>query len=124
MPEFVLADTSIWITHFREGRKHFIELLEQSLIACHPYIIGELACGNLKNRTEIIKLLEALPTVNVLEHNEVMDFIERRELMGIGIGYVDVHLLGSSLLSDVQIWTFDTSLIKAATALNISYSEK
>ena len=124
MPRLVLADTSIWITHFRVGQNHFIELLEQGLISCHPYIIGELACGSLKNRTEIIKLLEALPTVNVLEHSEVMDFLDSRKLMSIGIGYVDVHLLGASLLSDTPIWTFDRSLVKAAKSLNINYNAK
>ncbi len=121
MPELVLADTSIWVTHFREGQKNLSQLLEQGLVACHQYIIGELACGSLKNRGEIIQLLEALPTVDVLEHTEVMDFIESRSLMSIGIGHVDIHLLGSSLLSNIPLWTFDKSLLKAAKSLNIAY---
>jgi hypothetical protein len=124
MSELVLADTSIWVKHLREGQKHLIWLLEQGLIACHPYIIGELACGSLKNRAEIVKLLEALPTVTILEHSEVMEFIESRKLMSIGVGYVDIHLLGSSLLSDIPLWTFDKSLINAAKALNVGYSAK
>lgn len=122
MSDLVLADTSIWITHFREGQKHLVDLLEQGLVACHPHIVGELACGSLKNRNEIIQLLEALPMANVLEHVEIMEFIESRKLMSIGIGYVDVHLLGSSLLSNTPLWTRDKSLIKAATSLNICYS--
>ena len=122
MPELVLADTSIWITHFREGQKSLSQLLEQGLVACHPYIIGELACDSLKNRGEIIQLIEALPTVDVLEHAEVMEFIESRNLMSIGIGYVDIHLLGSSLLSNTPLWTFDKSLVKAAKSLKISYT--
>ena len=124
MSEIVLADTSIWIKHFREGNKQFTELLEQGLIACHPYIVGELACGSLKNRSEIIGLLEALPMAVVLEHSEVMELIEKQKLMSIGIGYIDTHLLGSSLLSDFQLWTFDKSLQKAAKAMNIAFSSK
>ncbi len=121
MPDLVLADTSVWVTHFREGLKHFVQLLEQGLVACHPYIIGELACRSLKNRGEIIQLLEALPMVDVLEHSEVMEFIETRKLMSIGIGYVDVHLLGSSLLSSIPLWTYDKSLVKATDLLNTGY---
>ena len=121
MPDLVLADTSVWITHFRDGLKHFVQLLEQGFVACHPYIIGELACGSLNNRDEIIQLLEALPTVDVLEHSEVMEFIETRTLMSIGIGYVDVHLLGSSLLSGIPLWTYDRSLVNAADLLNTGY---
>lgn len=123
MSDLILADTSIWVTHFKEGQKELINLLEQGLIACHPYIVGELACGSLKNRNEIIQLLEALPTVDVLEHVEIMEFIESRKLMSIGIGYVDVHLLGSSLLSNTPLWTRDKSLIKAAMLLNVCYSK-
>ena len=121
MPELVLVDTSIWITHLREGEKNLIRLLEQGHVACHPFIIGELACGNLKNRTEIIQLLGALPKVDILEHNEVMDFIESRKLMSIGIGYVDVHLLGSALVSETPLWTLDKALREIADQLSIEY---
>jgi len=121
MPELVLVDTSIWITHLREGEEHLIHLLEQGIVACHPFITGELACGSLRNRREIMQLLEALPMVDVLEHSEVMEFIESRKLMSKGIGYVDTHLLGSSLLSNTFLWTFDKSLKDAAKRLNIDY---
>ncbi len=124
MHELVLADTSIWIKHFREGQTHLVSLLEQGFIACHPFIIGELACGSLKNRSEIINLLTALPKVKVLEHSEVMEFIETQKLMSLGIGYVDTHLLGSSLLSDTPLWTLDKSLVKAAKSLNTNYDIK
>ena len=121
MPDLILVDTSVWIKHFREGQNHLVSLLEQGFIACHPFIIGELACGSLKNRAEIINLLEALPKVKVLEHAEVMEFIETQKLMSLGIGYVDTHLLGSSLLSDTPLWTFDKSLVKAAKTFSIGY---
>ncbi|OQY00957.1 MAG: VapC toxin family PIN domain ribonuclease [Desulfobacteraceae bacterium 4572_130] len=120
----VLADTCVWVKHFRKGQKHLIQLLEQGFVVCHPFIIGELACGGLKNRSEIIQLLEALPKVDVLEHAEIMEFIETRKLMSIGIGYVDIHLLGSSLLSSTPLWTFDKSLAKAANLQNIDYNIK
>ena len=124
MSELVLADTSIWIKHLREGEEHLIQLLEKGFIACHPFIVGELACGSLKNRREIIQLLEALPTIDVLEHAEVMEFIKSRKLMSIGIGYVDTHLLGSSLLSNIPLWTLDKALKKAANLLNTEYHTK
>ncbi len=124
MFDSILADTSVWVTHLREGENHFIELLDHGMIVCHPFIIGELACGSLKNRKEIIRLLEALPTVDVLDHLEVMVFIESRNLMGKGIGYIDAHLLGSSLISNTPLWTLDKSLKKAAKLLYIEYEVK
>ncbi len=121
MPELILADTSVWVIHFRKGENHLIQLLELGFVACHPFIIGELACGSLKNRKEIIQLLEALPIVPTLEHQEVMSFIESRKIMGKGIGYVDTHLLGSSIISNIPLWTLDKSLEKVATSLGTGY---
>jgi predicted nucleic acid-binding protein len=121
MPNLVLADTSIWVTHFRKSENHLIQLLELGFVACHPFIIGELACGSIKNRHEIIQLLEALPNVPVLEHQEVMSFIESRKIMSKGIGYVDTHLLGSSILAGIPIWTLDKSLAKVSSTLEIEY---
>ena len=121
MTDLVLADTSVWIAHLREGEKHLSDLLEQGSVACHPFIIGELACGNLKNRREILQLLEALTRVDILEHSEVMMFLDSHKLMGIGIGYVDVHLLGSSFLSNTPLWTFDKPLSKAAELLKVDH---
>ena len=118
MPNLVL------VRHFREGQKHLIELLELGFVACHPFIIGELACGSLKNRKEIIQLLESLPMVDILEHSEIMTFIESQALMNQGIGYIDIHLLGSSILSNVPLWTFDKSLDKAAISLNTEYTQR
>ena len=124
MPELVLADTSICVTHLRKGENHLIQLLELGFVACHPFIIGELACGSLKNREEIIQLLEALPQVSVLEHSEVMSFIETRKIMSKGIGYVDIHLLGSAVLSGIPLWTFDKSIKKISALLGTEYINK
>ncbi len=124
MSDLVLADTSVWITHLRKGEKNLTQLLELGFVACHPFIIGELACGSLKNRHEIIQLLEALPIVEVLEHHEVMTFIESQSLMSQSIGYIDTHLLGSALLSNARLWTLDKSLKKSANRLDIGHSIK
>jgi len=121
MPDFILVDTSVWINHLRESNKTLIRLLEQGLVACHPFIIGELACGGIKNRYEIINLLNDLPSTDILDHSEIMEFIEYRNIMNKGIGYVDVHLLGSALVSTTPLWTFDKALRKIANQLSIAY---
>jgi predicted nucleic acid-binding protein len=121
VPDFVLVDTSVWVKHLREGDHHLAELLEQGNVVCHPFIIGELACGGIKKRNEILGLLNDLPSTDLLDHSEVMEFIESRQIMNKGIGYIDVHLLGSGLVSEAPLWTFDKALQKAAGLLSIRY---
>lgn len=118
----VLVDTSVWVIHLREGDDRMAGLLNEGLVCCHPFVIGELACGNLKNRSEILSLLQALPSTETANHEEILAFIENNGLMGKGLGYVDVHLLGSALLSDVALWTADRRLGKAASELGVCYS--
>ncbi len=117
----VLVDTSIWINHFRSKNNHLENLLNDTKVVCHPLVIGELACGNLKKREEILTLLEALPMAPEVEHDEALEFIEANKLMGKGIGLVDILLLASSRLADLPIWTNDNKLGKAADSLKISY---
>jgi predicted nucleic acid-binding protein len=117
----VLVDTSVWVSHFQEGNPQLEALLMKGRVVCHPFIIGELACGNLKNRKEILSLLEALPAATTADHKEVLYFIEQHQLMGIGLGYVDVHLLASAHLSRILFWTRDKKLREAAVKLNASY---
>jgi len=124
MSDFILVDTSVWIKHLREGEKNLIRLLEQGFVACHPFIIGELACGGIKNRDEIIDLLNDLPSTDILDHSEIMEFIEYRKIMNKGIGYVDVHLLGSALVSETPLWTFDKALRRIANQFSIEYDIK
>jgi predicted nucleic acid-binding protein len=124
MSDFVLVDTSVWIKHLRVSDKNLVRFLEQGLVACHPFIIGELACGGIKNRHEIIRLLNDLPSTDILDHYEIMEFIEHRKIMNKGIGYVDVHLLGSALVSETPLWTFDKALKKIANQLSIEYDIK
>ena len=121
MSDFILVDTSVWVKHLRENEKNLIRLLEQGLVACHPFIIGELACGGIKNRHEIIGLLNDLPSTDVLDHYEILEFIEYRQIMNKGLGYVDVHLLGSALVSETPLWTFDKALREVADQLSIAY---
>lgn len=106
----VLVDTSVWIAHLREGEDNLIRLLNNGEVACHPFIIGEFACGNLKNRVEILTLLQSLPSAIIAEHVEVLQLIEDHKLMSRGIGYIDVHLLASAILTEIPLWTFDKKL--------------
>jgi predicted nucleic acid-binding protein len=93
-------------------------------VACHPFIIGELACGNLTKRNEILSLLKSLPPAPIIEFDEYIFFIERNRLMGIGIGFVDVHLLASAKLIEIPLWTADKHLKSAAAKLGLNYKNK
>jgi len=119
----VLVDTSIWVSHLRTGNTHLKSLLQNGEVVCHPFIIGELACGNITNRNEIIALLQELPTVKTAHHDEILRFIEAHHLMGIGLGLIDVHLVASSLLSKVPLWTADKHLGSASARLSIDYQK-
>lgn len=117
----VLADTSVWIDHFRRGTPELAERLNAGTVVCHPFVIGELACGNLQNRREILELLQALCTCPVASHEEVLRFIESNRLMGLGLGYIDVHLLASAKLAGLPLWTLDRPLQSAAAHLNVTW---
>lgn len=119
----ILADTNVWIKHFRDSDAEFISQLNVGFVVCHPFIIGELACGNLGNRAEILMLLQALPSAPVVEVPEILEFIENNSLMGRGLGYVDIHLLASVILGNVVLWTYDRRLNEAAIELGVSYSK-
>lgn len=117
----ILVDTSIWIDHLRRMNSGLIELLEQTQVLVHPWVVGELACGNLKNRREILELLRALPAVEVVPDEEVYQLIESKKLMGKGIGWIDVHLLAASLISGSPLWTMDKNLRTISAALGLLY---
>ncbi len=117
----VLVDTSIWVHHLRRGNAHLQSLLQEDRVLIHPFIAGELACGHLKNRAEILYLLSALPHATLVEFEEVLHFIETRKLMGKGIGFIDVHLLASAQLSKILLWTEDKGLLKMAADLKLLY---
>lgn len=114
-----LVDTSVWVDHLRNGNQRLRSLLQEEQVLTHPFIIGELACGSLRNREEILGLLKALPEARVAEHQELLAFVERRGLYGRGIGWIDAHLLASALLSGVALWTVDRQLARVASALRV-----
>jgi hypothetical protein len=116
----VLVDTSIWVDHLRRSHKGLIDLLEDGVVVCHPFIVGELACGNLSNRSEILNLLKALPSLEPVSTEEVLYFIEVNEIMGCGLGYVDVHLLASAQLAEARVWTNDRRLREVGRDLGLS----
>lgn len=117
----VLVDTSVWVAHFRERNEGLALLLNSGQVFCHPLVVGELACGNLKQRSEILSLLRALPSVVVAEHNEVIDFVENQRLMGKGLGFIDMHLIASALMSRVNLWTFDRKMNQFTTLLGLAH---
>lgn len=116
----VLVDTSVWVAHLRQGANGLDALLRGGRVVCHRFIVGELACGNLKNRPEIISLLQRLPEAIQARHEEVMQFIENYGLMGKGLGYIDMHLLASARLTGVSLWTLDKRLNEAAIKLELA----
>jgi predicted nucleic acid-binding protein len=116
----VLVDTSVWVGHLRSGNIGLEALLNDGDVVCHPFIIGELACGNLRNRAEIISLLQELPMALQADDEEALHFIEDRKLMGKGIGYVDIHLLMSAILTKASLWTLDKRLHEVAGKLGLT----
>jgi len=106
----ILVDTSVWIEHLRTGSNELQELLDDGQVVCHPFIVGELACGNLKNRSEILTLLQDLPMASCAENDEIIPFIDKYNLMGKGLGYIDMHLLLSASITRIPLWTLDKRL--------------
>ena len=115
----MLVDTSVWIQHFRMGEPRLARLLREGQPVCHPFIIGELACGHLKHRQEILSRLGHLSQLPEAGHNEVFMFVESQSLMGCGIGWIDAHLLASAMIAAVPIWTLDKKLVACARRIGI-----
>jgi predicted nucleic acid-binding protein len=116
----VLVDTSVWAFHLREGDTRLKKLLMDGEVLSHPFIVGELACGNLKNRPEILFLLQSIPVATEAKHEEVLHLMESHRLMGKGLGYVDVHLIASATLSGVPVWTLDKRLAEVSAGLGMA----
>lgn len=118
----ILVDTSVWVDHLRRGEPKLVALLEGARVAVHPFVIGEIACGNLSNRQTVVALLQDLPMAALADSDEVLTYIERHRLYGKGIGYVDTHLLASVALTEgAALWTRDKRLHKAAVSLRCAY---
>ena len=123
----ILVDSSVWIDHFRAGQPRLVRLLDSAQVLTHPFVIGELACGNLKNRKTVLSLLSDLPAAPLALDDEVLFFIEKHRLMGKGIGYIDAHLLSAvSMAHAAQLWTKDKrlSIVAGQLKLNFTSSEQ
>lgn len=119
----VLVDTSVWVDYLRDGDEVLAQLLTQGQVCIHPMVIGELACGRLQNREQLMALWQNLPAPVEAGHQEAMFLLESRSLMGKGIGYVDLHLLAACLLSgDITLWTRDKRLMQVSESLEVAFS--
>lgn len=121
----ILADSSVWIEHLRAGNESMAEALDLGEVLMHPFVFGELACGNLARRPNMLRDFSKLPFATVAAHSEVLEFIERYSLMGKGVGYIDVHLLASAAISDgTRIWSRDKRLMYIAEKLDLAFDDK
>ncbi len=117
----ILVDTSIWIDHLRQTNERLRRMLEQGCVLIHPYVIGEVALGNLRNRDAILNALQDLPQAAVATDVEVLRFVQQNTLHGIGIGYIDAHLLAAVRLSPgATLWTADRRLLAAGQSLGLT----
>ena len=117
----ILADTSVWIEHLRHGGPRLRSKLEAARVLMHPFVIGELACGNLRERASLLELLGRLPVTPIATEQEAHALLERRDLMGRGIGWIDIHLLASTAMAaPARLWTHDKRLAMIAAQLKLA----
>ena len=116
----ILVDSSIWVDHLRGGGSGLGDLLRRRMVLTHPFVIGELVCGGLPKRSEVLALMAHLPGAEIAAHNEVLAMVEQERLVSFGIGWIDAHLLASAMLSDAGVWTRDGAMARAAVRLGIS----
>jgi predicted nucleic acid-binding protein len=116
----MLVDTTVWVDHLRRGDSVLVGLLEHSQVAVHPFVVGELSCGHIRHRPALLTALGRLPTVPVLEHDDVLAFLETNKLAGRGLGWIDVHLLASAATAGEKLLTRDRRLRGAAETLGLA----
>ena len=119
-----LADTSVWVEHFRRGHTGLRKLLEEGEIVMHPFVYGELACGNLPDRTHTLRLLAALPRLALTNDASVLRAIDLRKWSGRGIGWIDAHLLTAALLTEASFWTQDRRLRALAAEAGVAWIDR
>ena len=121
----ILIDTSVWVDHLRAGDKALAALLDTGMVLAHPFVIGELALGNLRQREIVLNALADLPHAGVATDAEVLYFIERHALFGRGIGYIDAHLLAAvQLTASAELWTNDKKLHGIAVKLGLAFTPR
>ena len=117
----IIVDTSVWIDHLRANDRQLATQLEQMNVLVHPFVTGEIALGNLRNRKSLIELLQSMPQAVIASEQEIMLFIEDHRLFGLGIGFIEAHFLASTLLtSGSRLWTRDKRLQNAAHQLGLN----
>lgn len=120
----ILVDTSVWVDHLRRGDARLVDLLARASVVMHPFVVGEIACGSLRDRAPVLNLLQDLPMAVVAQSDEVLGFIDHHSLSGKGIGYVDVHLLASvALTPGAKLWTRDKKLREVADQLGLVHQD-
>jgi predicted nucleic acid-binding protein len=119
----ILVDSSVWINHFRRPEPRLDALLVHELVSLHPFVLGELACGNLHRRAETIAFLEDLPSAALASEPDVRHLLESRRLWATGLGWVDMHLLASALIEGLRLWTADRAVAVAAKQLGIAFPD-
>jgi len=117
----ILVDSSVWMGHFRKAEPRLEALLTNELVSLHPFVLGELACGNLARRAETIAWLAKLPVAAVASEAEVRHLVESRRFFGTGLGWVDMHLLASAVIGEMRLWTADRAMAAAAKQLGIAF---
>jgi predicted nucleic acid-binding protein len=117
----ILADTSVWIDHLRSGNDRLASLLEEGSVLSHPFVVGEIACGALRRRAEVLAMLRALPQAVLAQHDEVLRLLDAKRLHGKGLGWIDAHLLAASLLGECLLWTLDKPLVRQARSLGVAF---
>lgn len=116
----ILVDTSVWVDHIAKGVARLAELLDDGLVLIHPFVIGEIALGNLKPREPILEILCKMPAAQVARDEEVLELIRIERLFGTGLGLVDAHLLASARIEASSIWTKDKRMLREAQRLGLS----
>ena len=120
----IVVDSSVWVDHLRRHEAALAAALERGLVLCHPFVIGELACGHLRHRATLLASLAQLPASPVATHQEVLAFLEQHSLAGRGTGWLDVHLLAAAALTGGgRLWTRDKKLVAVAAELGLGYEE-
>lgn len=115
----ILADTSVWVNHLRRGDRNLARMLEAESIGLHPFIFGEIAAGNLRNRQRVLSYFASLPQLPIAPENEVHHLLELRRLWGSGLGWIDLHILTATKLSGWHLYTADRAMQEAGVRLEI-----